>query len=1388
MQKKNNLLIDFPEHSSLPRTGERYIPGESRITGIESVHRYLLAAELVRGKKVLDVACGEGYGSFLLAQRAAEVVGIDLNAQAVEAARRKYLRDNLSYLCADALRTPFPDHFFEIIVSFETIEHLPSPEDFIKELRRLTVPGGLLILSSPNKTPFDAYSKEKNVFHIQELEEQELETLLSRQFRQVKIHGQNTFFNSMIEGGDQPEFFVRNPEKNLIRQEKMIAPRYSFALASDGEIPALPFSCLLDAFSDPEKGYYEDDEAVVNQFGLRGELVRLQQEKQHLEEEYRQTSGKAEYLYSELLNVREKNLQEKKAQLDLLFEEKRIFLKQIESLENLIQEKKNHSKALAEEKDDLKKEILRSEQEKDDLKKEILRSEQEKDGLKKEILRSEQEKDDLKKEILQSEQEKDGLKKEILRSEQEKDGLKKEIFRLDDKNSNLEQEKNRRISELDQEAAALKHENMELGQHAAQMEHHFTVLHDDVVKLLNSRTFRIAHCVSERIKRMIQTGMKLLCPCLRCGSRFLSCSRREQLKAVAYERFALFFKNTKNYREYQRHRELRCHLLPDLDVDSGPELPPDLPLTSIVIPVYNQVELTRKCLCSIFACRTRAPFEVLIADDCSKENLASLKRDFPSIRIIRNKKNQGFLRTANHAAGEARGEYLLFLNNDTEVLPGWLDELAVALYNHPEAGMIGSQLIHLRTGKLQESGNLICGNGEIMPIGRGEDPLHPEFTYFREVDFCSAASIIVSMKHFRFAGGFDEIYAPAYFEDPDLALKFKRNGWKNYVMPLSKVLHHEMASYGNRLDSGCEKNRRIFLDRWTSFLQKTALYHSRDEKIRQYKFPKKRILYIDAEIPKADRGSGGMDAVFFLEYMLKRGYDVVFHGEYTPGYVPKYTANLLRMGVENVYAPQRHIWEYIRENGYSFDFIFMSRVYQAQCFDRLIRSYAPQATYIFNTVDVHFIRERREAELASSDEKKIRAMATEQLELALMDSADATIVISSDEKNMLETTYGLKRIHHIPQARKVFGSGKEFKDRRGMVFIGSAHPPNMDALLYYVTEILPLLKKQNTDGTLTVIGEALHQEMRKFPEYEPVLLSPDIKFVGFVKDLGEILNGAKLTIAPLRYGAGTKGKVASSMAYGTPCVSSRFGTEGTGMENLRNIMIADRPDEFADAIIRLMNEEFLWKRISLGGIHFLKKNYAPERIELLMDALLSDATYHREKFDRIFYPLSNGYELAKFAKADGTNRDISSAENIWNAFLFAQIHEEAPVFLGMKHVPEGKKSAFASYRNIRCAERLLEESANFNAVVLPHLAALSPGDILLELETAFAHLKNGCRVFFSIPRKPFDHENFFRALKKMKYQRIFLLRSSAMPGEPEDAIALCAEKAIPKEGEPADGI
>ena len=1423
---------------------EHFIPGTSRITEIESFHRYHAAASLCSKCRVLDAASGDGYGSAILASQAARVWGIDQNKEAVTQAAVKYQQPNLSFLAGDVEEMPFENASFDRVVSFETIEHLIDQRKFLSEVRRVLAPEGVLILSSPNKSSFRARNRQENLYHINELEPETLLELIREFFPNAVCYGQDAFYNSVISGSGESSYFVRDNENNVLQQNSLDHVQYSIIIASAGELPSLAPSSFLDAVYDPGQGYLWDDESVPLQFGLRGEFERQSAELNTLREqnlllareqelrqeecscqlklidELQQTNRKlleesesktAENLRQthfisniqlvnqrlcdenssgllrnkellaqieelqqlkhalteeNLLKENQKNMQsvtieELRSRNDELTEQFRYQSGQNQQLNSLLETMQqenqrlaseiasqnarcDHLQQLAEEQKQLNEALSRKNEAarllSDNQAGLIEKLQQENHSLAEELGSKAAENTRQSRLLENIRQENQRLSDEAASRNSRYASLEKEfeelkcahadvtekhnsklllcarqsqtIEELDLRNRSLCSEKEKFIAEngrlsniitqteqinrrLNDENSSRLLENRELIQMIAQvkkmneqlseeqkvlrstdeaqkefiagLQQHLSelqksleeksaamdVLHSrcEVLSAENSqlqdkvreltihwleehqkaeeehnkseylwgewqeakrslsfrligqykirrRALNFLRSLAGSFFRVLQKGVKQIPVSYPC---------KEAFKERLFSGTGSLFENTTSYQTWKKHTDLRNRFAPK--GDTGLIVPRDIPLTSIVIPVYNNLNWTKRCINSIYNIKSRSPFEIIVVDDCSTEDYKTLVKDFPEVRLLRNSENLGFLRTVNYGVSEARGEYVLILNNDTEVLPNWLDELTAALWNHPEAGMIGSQLIHLNTGTLQESGNLICKNGDMLPLGRGNDPDHPQFTYFREVDFCSAASIILRKKVFDEMEGFDRLYIPAYFEDPDLGLRMQKAGYKNYVCPLSRVIHQEMASYGDVLAEKCEKNRQAFLARWTPYLQEHALYADRSEPDKCMKFDRDRVLFIDAETPMADRGSGGMDSIFFMEYLIKRNCHVVFHGEYTPGYDPKYTAILLRMGVECIYQPYHKIWEYLATTGWSFTYLFICRIYQARCFDRLLKQYCPQASYIFDTVDVHFVREALEAELKDDDTLRKNAAATKEYELAAAAAADAAIVISSDEKKLLENEYHLTNVYHIPQARELFGLAPN-PNRRGAVFIGSAHPPNLDGLRYFHDEILPLLPG---DFKLTIIGESLKVMIGKTDEYKDLLKCRQFNFVGFVQDLGTVLDHAAITVAPLRYGAGTKGKVASSMAYGVPCVSSSFGTEGTGMVHGENIMIAGSPGEFARYIQQLFKDHQLWQKISDGGIKFIKDNYAPETVEKMMDDLFARVKERRDK-------------------------------------------------------------------------------------------------------------------------------------------------------------------------------
>lgn len=183
---------------SLTFTGERFLPECAGEMIYEHWHRYLIAQHYVKGLRVLDVASGEGYGSHLLSQSAASVVGVDVSADAVAHAASRYAAANLTYVAASCVQIPEPDASFDVIVSFETIEHIMEHQAFLREVDRLLAPGGLFIISSPNRPEYSDRTGYKNEYHVKELDRTELKALLDPHFPAQQWFAQRAAFHSMV--------------------------------------------------------------------------------------------------------------------------------------------------------------------------------------------------------------------------------------------------------------------------------------------------------------------------------------------------------------------------------------------------------------------------------------------------------------------------------------------------------------------------------------------------------------------------------------------------------------------------------------------------------------------------------------------------------------------------------------------------------------------------------------------------------------------------------------------------------------------------------------------------------------------------------------------------------------------------------------------------------------------------------------------------------------------------------------------------------------------------------------------------------------------------------------------------------------------------------------
>ena len=615
------------------------------------------------------------------------------------------------------------------------------------------------------------------------------------------------------------------------------------------------------------------------------------------------------------------------------------------------------------------------------------------------------------------------------------------------------------------------------------------------------------------------------------------------------------------------------------------------PVVSVIIPVYGQCDYTLRCLTSIADKPPATAFEVIVVNDCSPDNSAEVLQQVGGIRLISNDKNQGFIRSCNVGAQAAKGRYVCFLNNDTEVMHGWLDELVRTFDTFPGTGLAGSKLIY-PDGSLQEAGGIIWQDGSAWNFGRNQDPSLPIYNYAREVDYCSGASIVVPKTLFDDLGGFDEHYLPAYCEDADLALKIRDKGYRVIYQPLSTVVHYEGATSGTDITQGvkayqAENSKKLFV-RW----QERLLSHQPNgENVDNAKdrCATRRVLVIDHCTPTPNQDSGSIDTYNIMLLLREMGFQVTFIPEDNFLYMPEYTTALQHAGIEVLYALHvTSVEQHLKDCGHRYDLAFLFRPKVVERHLKTIRKYCSKAKVLYHTVDLHYLRMSREADLFGDAKMQHKASQMKQRELELIREVDVTTVISTKELDELSRELPLENIKLLPFSRHVRGTNKSFEERRDVVFVGGyQHTPNVDAVQYFIAEIMPLLRQRLPGVCFHVVGS-------QAPDAVLSLAAPDIVIHGFVEDIDPLLDQMRINVAPLRYGAGIKGKVGAAMAVGLPSVVTPMAMEGMSLTDGVNILVADGADAFAETIAKLYEDEILWSAISRAGLEFADKTWGAE--------------------------------------------------------------------------------------------------------------------------------------------------------------------------------------------------
>lgn len=662
---------------------------------------------------------------------------------------------------------------------------------------------------------------------------------------------------------------------------------------------------------------------------------------------------------------------------------------------------------------------------------------------------------------------------------------------------------------------------------------------------------------------------------------------------------------------------------------SGEAAPParSAPLVSIVLPVHDQVAYTRNCLEWLARTAPGELYELVVVDDASTDDtpalLAQLEGD---VRVVTMRENVGFVAACNEGAAAARGKYLLFLNNDTAPQENWLTSLVETAEADPEVGAVGARLV-FPDGRLQEAGGIIFADGTGWNFGRGDHPFRPEYDRPCEVDYCSGAALLVRRDLFEQLGGFDPRYRPAYYEDTDLCFGIRSLGKRVVYCPRSIVVHYEGISNGTDPAAGFkryqERNRPIFVEKWREALRAHEpppsaggrIPTTADRRARRRPPPPRgdgpSVLVIDPFMPLFDRASGSRRLLELLRLMRRLDARITFVARDGAGQ-ERYEEVLRALGIETYRGdpdgrggrpgareegPRLDLPALLAER--RFDVAWLSFWYIAAQYAPAIRAHSPRTRVILDTVDVHFVRELREAELRGDPHAKLALLTAREREIRACSEADAVVTVTEPDRAVLRDAGVATPIAVVPNVHPAHtGAVRAFGDRRDLLFVGNfVHAPNVDAVRWFCAEVLPAVRARIPDVRLFVVGNGP-------PPSVQALACPHVTVTGWVESTEPHLDACRVSVAPLRYGAGMKGKIGEALARGLPVVSTGIGAEGMDLRDGVHALIADDPRAFAEAIVRLYRDEALWTALSAAGRRHVDERYGPATVGAALEALL----------------------------------------------------------------------------------------------------------------------------------------------------------------------------------------
>jgi glycosyltransferase involved in cell wall biosynthesis len=600
-------------------------------------------------------------------------------------------------------------------------------------------------------------------------------------------------------------------------------------------------------------------------------------------------------------------------------------------------------------------------------------------------------------------------------------------------------------------------------------------------------------------------------------------------------------------------------------------LVPAVPQLVVLVPATAEVERAHRCLACLHAVGVDRIADIVVLDPGTDDRTALLPGLLPGLRYRRCAAD-GLAAACNEAVAASSAPTIAVLDPHVEVSPGTVQELLATLAAEPEAGAVGAAL--LRADGLAHRSAFRLAQGASL-----RDEPDEAVRFLRAADALPAQACAVSRAQFLRAGGFDPGFARLDHAMIGLCARMQTHGAAVLVQPTARALR----TVGGEADlpdlTGSDEDARRL---------RLALLEAGERGAGERGGMLGRVLLVDDSIPRPDRDAGSVIALAQMTVLRRLGWHVVFAPASGPPAGDADRARLERAGIEAALPPDiPSVTEYLQEHGRGLDLAILVRHANFAALAPRVRELAPRAKLVFAPADLHFLRESREAALAGRKRETPALRKLRQEELGCVAAADATLVMSDYEQALLAAETDPAKIHLLRWIATLSPPTAGFAERDGLLFVGNFdHRPNVDAVLWYAEAILPELRRRRPGLVLHVAGSNPPRELS-------LLGAKDVVVHGWVADLDGLLDRVRLSVAPLRYGAGFKGKVPTSLARGVPVVGTTIAMEGTGLAPGDGIAVADDPARFAEAVIRLHDNAADWTLAAQRGRERVAALYSP---------------------------------------------------------------------------------------------------------------------------------------------------------------------------------------------------